>query len=143
MLANQCDLLIAADNTTFLYPEAKVGFSGGLISSLAVRIPHKVAMEVLLVGEALSVQRAIGFVNKIVPVGEQRQTALAYAHKIAANAPLVVKLLKRFVDRTIPKGPSEIAGLARREIDAVTASVDAAEGLAAFRGKRPPTFEGV
>ena len=38
MLANQCDLLIAADNTTFLYPEAKVGFSGGLISSLAVRI---------------------------------------------------------------------------------------------------------
>ena len=44
MLANQCDLLVAADNTTFLYPEAKVGFSGGLISSLAVRIPHKVAM---------------------------------------------------------------------------------------------------
>ena len=38
VLANQCDLLIAADNTTFLYPEAKVGFSGGLISSLAVRI---------------------------------------------------------------------------------------------------------
>jgi enoyl-CoA hydratase/carnithine racemase len=145
VLANQCDLLVAADNTTFLYPEAKVGFSGGLISSLAVRIPHKVAMEVLLVGEALSVQRAyeIGFVNKIVPVGEQRQAALAYAHKIVANAPLVVQLLKRFVDRTLPKGPSEMAGLARREIDAVTASADAAEGLAAFRGKRPPTFEGV
>ena len=102
-------------------------------------------MEVLLVGEALSVQRAyeIGFVNKIVPVGQQRQAALDYAHKIAANAPLVVQLLKRFVDRTIPKGPSEMAGLARREIDAVTASADAAEGLAAFRGKRPPTFEGV
>ncbi|MGZ9019866.1 MAG: enoyl-CoA hydratase-related protein, partial [Rhodoplanes sp.] len=145
VLANQCDLLVAADNTTFLYPEAKVGFSGGLISSLATRIPHKVAMEVLLVGEALSVQRAyeIGFVNKIVPAGQQRQAALDYAHRIAANAPLVVQLLKRFADRTIPKGPSERVGLARREIDAVTASADAAEGLAAFRGKRPPTFEGV
>ncbi|MFY9736721.1 MAG: enoyl-CoA hydratase-related protein [Rhodoplanes sp.] len=145
VLANQCDLLVAADNSTFLYPEAKVGFSGGLISSLAARIPHKVAMEVLLVGEALSVQRAyeIGFVNKILPVGQQRQGALDYAHKIVANAPLVVQLLKRFVDRTLPKGPSEMAGLARREIDAVTASADAAEGLAAFRGKRPPTFEGV
>jgi enoyl-CoA hydratase/carnithine racemase len=144
VLANQCDLLVAADDTTFLYPEAKAGFSGGLISSLAVRIPQKIAMEMLLVGEALSVQRAyeIGLVNKIVPVGQQRQAALEYAHKIAANAPLVVQLLKRFADQTIPKGPSETAGFARREIDAVTASADAAEGLAAFRGKRPPRFEG-
>ena len=87
-------------------------------------------MEVLLVGEALSVQRAseIGFVNKILPVGQQRQGALDYAHRIVANPPLVVQLLKRFVDRTIPKGPSEMAGLARREIHAVTASADAAEG---------------
>jgi enoyl-CoA hydratase len=145
VLTNQCDLLVAADNTTFLYPEAKVGFSGGLISSLAVRIPQKVAMEMLLVGEALSVRRAyeIGLVNKIVPVGQQRQAALEYAHKIAANAPLVVQLLKRFADQTVPKGPSERAGLARREIDAVTASADAAEGLTAFRGKRPPSLEGV
>ena len=144
VLVNQCDLLVAADNTTFLYPEAKVGFSGGLISSLASRIPHKVAMEVLLIGEALSVQRAyeIGFVNKIVPVGQQRQAALDYARKIAANAPLVVQLLKRFVDRTLPKGPSEMAGLARREVDAVTFSTDATEGVAAFRAKRPPAFKG-
>ena len=120
VLANQCDLLVAADNTTFLYPEAKVGFSGGLISSLAVRIPHKVAMEMLLVGEALSVQRAyeIGFVNKIVPVGEQRQAALAYAHKIAANAPLVVQLLKRFATgpfrKDRPKWPASRAARSRR-----------------------------
>jgi enoyl-CoA hydratase len=144
VLANQCELLVAADNTTFLYPEAKVGFSGGLISSLAVRLPYKVAMEASPIGEALSVQRAydIGFVNKIVPVGQQREAALEYARKIASNAPLVVQLLKRFVDRTVPKGPSEMAGLARREVDAVTLSVDAAEGHAAFRDKRPPIFEG-
>jgi len=67
---------------------------------------------------------------------------VARGRTVAANAPLVVQLLKRFVDRTIPKGPSEIAGLTRREVDAVTASADATEGLAAFHGKRPPTFEG-
>ena len=144
VLANQCDLLVAADNATFLYPEAKVGFSGGLISSLAARIPHKIAMEVLLVGEALSAQRAyeVGFVNRIVPVGEQREAALDYARKLAANAPLVVQLLKRFVGRTLPKGPSELAGIARRDVDAVTGSGDLAEGLAAFRDKRPPSFQG-
>jgi enoyl-CoA hydratase/carnithine racemase len=144
VLANQCDLLVAADNTMFLYPEAKVGFSGGLISSLAARIPHKIAMEVLLVGEALAVQRAyeIGFVNRIVPVGQQRTAALDYARKLAANAPLVLKLLKRFVGRTLPKGPSELAGIARRDVDAVTESDDLSEGLAAFREKRTPSFKG-
>ena len=66
--------------------------------------------------QALSVQRAyeIGFVNKIVPVGEQRRAALAYAHKIAANAPLVVQLLKRFVDRTRPKWPASRAARSMR-----------------------------
>jgi enoyl-CoA hydratase len=144
VLANQCDLLVAADNATFFYPEAKVGFSGGLISSLAARIPHKIAMEVLLVGEALSAQRAyeVGFVNRIVPVGEQREAALDYARKLAANAPLVLQLLKRFVGRTLPKGPAELAGIARQDVDAVTGSDDLAEGLASFREERPPSFRG-
>lgn len=144
VLAQQCDLLVAADNTTFLYPEAKVGFSGGLISSLAARIPHKIAMEVLLVGEALSAQRAyeVGFVNKVTPVGAQKEAALEYAAKLAANAPLVLQLLKRFTGRIVPKGPSELAGIARRDVEAVTHSADLQEGLAAFRDKRPPNFTG-
>ena len=45
VLVTFCDLCIAADNTRFSYPESKVGVSGGLITSLAARIPHKVAME--------------------------------------------------------------------------------------------------
>ena len=60
VLANQCALLVAADNATFLYPEAKVGFSGGLISSLAVRIPHKVAMEVLLSWKPVTAMKVPG-----------------------------------------------------------------------------------
>jgi hypothetical protein len=47
-------------------------------------------------------------------VGEQRQAALAYAHKIVANAPLVVQLLKRFVDRTRPKWPASRAARSMR-----------------------------
>jgi 1,4-dihydroxy-2-naphthoyl-CoA synthase len=80
--------------------------------------------------------------SPVAVITATRSAALEYARKIASNAPLVVQLLKRFVDRTVPKGPSEMAGLARREVDAITLSVDAAEGLAAFRDKRPPIFEG-
>ncbi len=144
LFAQYSDLLVAAENSKFVYPEAKVGFSGGLIASLAARIPHKIAMELLLIGEPLSAQRAyeIGLVNKVVPTGRQLEAALDYAGKLVANAPLVLAQLKRFVGRTLPKGPSELAGIARREVDQVTVSDDCAEGLAAFKQKRAPVFLG-
>jgi enoyl-CoA hydratase/carnithine racemase len=144
LFAQYSDLVVAAENSKFVYPEAKVGFSGGLIASLAARIPHKIAMELLLVGEPISAQRAyeVGLVNKVVPTGQQVESALEYARKLAANAPLVLAQLKRFVGRTLPKGPSELAGIARREVDRVTFSDDCTEGLAAFKQKRPPLFEG-
>src|SRR5690606_22875179 len=46
-----CDLAIAAENSKFSYPEAKLGFTGGMIAGLAGRIAHKVAMDVILCGE--------------------------------------------------------------------------------------------
>lgn len=144
VLVQFADLAIAADNTVFSYPEAKVGFSGGLISSLAARIPHKVAMELLLVGGSISAQRAYeaGLVNRVVPVGQQLDAARELATRIAANAPLVTSLLKRFVGEVIAKGPTEAAAIARANIEAINASEDFHEGIAAFTQKRTPTFTG-
>ena len=48
ILVQMCDLVVAADNTIFKYPEAQVGFTGGLIAGCAARIPHKIAMEFML-----------------------------------------------------------------------------------------------
>lgn len=144
VLVQMADLAVAADNTVFSYPEAKVGFSGGLISSLAARIPHKVAMELLLVGGNLSAQRAyeVGLVNRVVPLGQQLDTARALATQLAANAPLVLALLKDFVGQVLPKGPSEIAAIARARVLEINASQDFHEGISAFTEKRTPTFNG-
>jgi enoyl-CoA hydratase len=144
VLTTMCDILIAADNARFSYPEVKVGFTGGIISNLASRIPHKVAMELLLLGEPIDAQRAyeVGYVNKVVAAAELMPTAMAYAARIAATAPLPSRALKRFVAETLPKSPSEIAGIARAEIDTIFASEDWAEGRAAFAQKRPPRYRG-
>jgi enoyl-CoA hydratase/carnithine racemase len=144
VLLQMADLAIAAENTVISYPEAKVGFSGGLISSLAARIPHKVAMELLLVGGSIDARRAyeVGLVNRVVPTGEQLDAARELAARIVANSPLVTSLLKRFVGQVLPKGPSEAAALARAQIEAVNASADFREGIAAFGEKRSPVFTG-
>jgi enoyl-CoA hydratase/carnithine racemase len=139
-----CDILIAADNARFSYPEVKVGFTGGIISNLASRIPHKIAMELLLLGEPIDARRAyeVGYVNKIVTLADLLPTAMDYATRIAATAPLPSRALKRFVMQTLPKSPTEIAGMARAEVDAIFASEDWAEGRSAFAQKRPPLYRG-
>jgi enoyl-CoA hydratase/carnithine racemase len=144
VLTTMCDILVAADTTRFSYPEVKVGFTGGLITNIASRIPHKIAMELLLVGEPIDARRAyeVGYVNRVVPVAELMPTALDYAKRIAATAPLPSRALKRFVAAAMPKGPTELAGIARAQTDAIFASDDWQEGRKAFAEKRAPDYKG-
>lgn len=144
VLVQMADMCIAAENAKFMYPEVKMGFAGGLIASLTGRIPHKVAMELMLLGEEIGVERAyqVGFVNRIVPVGQQVTAAQEIARRMASHAPLVMGMLKRFAADVLPKGPVEKGALALRETEAVFGSEDFKEGLASLREKRAPRFTG-
>ena len=144
VLVQFCDLCVVADTAVFSYPEAKVGVTGGLISSLAARIPHKVAMEFVLFVDDMPAQRAyeVGMVNKVVPADQLMDAAMEYALKLRDHAPMVLSTLKRFVGEVIAKGPSERAGIARRDTEAILDSEDKLEGIASFKEKRPPKFTG-
>ena len=144
VLAQMCDLCVATEDAKFSYPEAKLGFAGGMIASLASRIPVKVAMELMLLGEVIDAQRAydVGMVNRVVPKGQHMEEAMKLARRLASNAPVVMSMLKRFADATVPKSPVEIAGNAWRETERVFSSQDYQEGLSSFAEKRAPNFSG-
>ena len=144
VIVQMCDLVVAAQNTVFKYPEAQVGFTGGLIASAVARLPHKIAMEFMLLGQDLTAQRAyeVGMVNQVVSNGGQREAAMVYARILARSAPLVVETLKRFALQTLSASPAEAAALARAQLLRVRDSDDGAEGRRAFTEKRPPRFKG-
>src|SRR4051812_38357563 len=56
VIVQMCDLCVAADSARFMFPEAKVGFTGAVIAGLAARIPHKIAMELMLLGNVVGAQ---------------------------------------------------------------------------------------
>jgi enoyl-CoA hydratase/carnithine racemase len=145
VLAMMCDLAVAAENARFSYPEARLGFTGGLIAGLAARIPHKIAMEMMLLCRIVDAQRAyhVGLVNEVVPTGQQVTVALGMAREMTGFSPLVLKTLKRFVtEGVLAQGPSEQSGRAQRALHEVKESEDAAEARAAVKEKRKAIWKG-
>lgn len=144
-LVQAADLCIAADDTSLIYAEPRVGLAYGLISGLAARIPHKLAMEVMLRGQPVPAERAerMGLVNQVVPAGQQVRLALDWAQGVAEAAPLVVRWLKESVDHDVlPEGPTARALRTMTRVQQMIDSRDFAEGRAAFVERRPPVFHG-
>ena len=145
VLTMMCDLIVAADNTEFSYPEARLGFTGGMIAGLAARIPHKAAMDLILLGRTMSAERAlqVGLVSDVVETGKQLEVAMQQAQTLADSAPLVLTTIKRFVNQhVLAKSPAEAMSETLRQLNVVRESDDIKEGVAAFKEKRAPVYTG-
>lgn len=144
LLAQSCDLCIAADTATFAISEVKVGRGAPWAAPLPWLIPPRVAMQLLLTGDPITARRAheIGLVNEVVPAADLHGAAQAMAERIAANAPLSVLAGKRTVGLIAEHPLSEAFAAADEIWEPVYLSEDAQEGPAAFREKRRPVWKG-
>ena len=143
LLAQMCDLCLAAETATFGITEARWSRGAPWAAPLPWLIPPRVAMELLITARPITAQRAyeIGLVNYVVPLSELQTEARAWAELVAANAPLSVRAGKRMVYRTLGLDLDEALQMGDEVFEPVYLSQDAQEGPKAFRERRPPRWQ--
>lgn len=145
-LAMCADVIVAADDAQFFIPEVKAGIIGesGILHRAVRRLPHHVAMGMILTGDRLPVAKAeqYGLVNEVVPVDELAAAADRWAAKIMACAPLAVQAAKDAALRGLDMSLEQALGTRYEPIEAYAGTKDQLEGLAAFAEKRKPVWTG-
>jgi enoyl-CoA hydratase/carnithine racemase len=138
-----CDFRLAAGSASFGQPEINLGIIPGFGGTQ--RLPRLVgpakALEMNTTGVAISADDAYehGLVNRVVADHELFDTALQWARKLAAQAPVALEQIKRVSHRAdLDEGLAAEAG---GFLEAFT-SEDAREGISAFIEKRTAKFKG-
>jgi enoyl-CoA hydratase/carnithine racemase len=140
-----CDLVVAADSAEFGTTEIAVGLWPMMITAELTRnIGRKRVLEMMLTGRKLGAAEALahGLVNKIVPPAELAATTMKLANEIAERSPAAIALgLQAFYRSQDMEFEPQLRYL-QAELGRVLALEDAAEGIAAFLGKRKPVWKG-
>lgn len=144
LLAQQCDLVVAAEHATFAVSEVKVGRGSPWAVPLSWLLPPRVALQILMTGDPITAERAreVGMVNEVVPAAGLRARTQEIALRIASNAPLSVLAAKKTVYLSAQHHLAEAYDLADEIWEPVYVSADAQEGPTAFREKRTPVWQG-
>lgn len=138
-----CDFVIASTEASFRFPEVTLGVPT-IVG--AIRLPHRVgwanAMELLLTGKPMSAERAkeIGLIWKLVEPGDLQAEARAWAKTLTGAAPLAQRATKEVAWRSADMGWVESVRFGETMRKVAGATEDVAEGLQAWRDRRPPQW---
>jgi enoyl-CoA hydratase/carnithine racemase len=141
-----CDLRLAADNSRFGVPAAKLGlgYAYGGIKRLADLVGPAFAKEIFFTGRQFDATEALqmGLINRVRPATELQAYVRDYAKAIGENAPLTIESVKLSVNEAYKDPEDRDLNAAQRTVDACFGSEDYVEGRSAFMEKRKPIFRG-
>jgi enoyl-CoA hydratase/carnithine racemase len=136
-----CDIVVADETARFGMPEAQVGLVPGLgvVRGLSHVNLHWMKYMVLT-GELLSAQEALtaGLVNRVTEPGGHVAEAQRLGDLMASRAPLALAVGKDILGRHADEGYAH----AIAAVSYLQGTEDSLEGIAAFRERRDPKFEG-
>ncbi len=145
-LALHCDLIIAAEDAKFGFPEVNLGVMPGAGGTqfLTRIIGKRKALEWIWFGEHKSAQEAekLGIVNRIVAPELIFEETMRFAAKLAEQPPIALRLIKEAVNKAEDVTLREGLILERKNFYLAFDSEDQKEGMTAFVEKRRPSFKG-
>jgi len=143
-LALSCDLTVAAADTVFGLPEARVGLipAGGATQLLTRAAGPRVAKQMIFTGRRLGARRAkeIGLVAEVVERAGLAEATMALANEICASSPVAVREAKGAVDAALGAPLGDGLELENDAWRRTVQSDDRGEGIAAFNEKREPRW---
>lgn len=142
-IAITCDMIVAAEDATFGYPEMEIGLLPAIHYNHLPRIVGRYrAFDLLFTGRVFDAREALalGLVSRTAPAAEVLDCARALARVLAAKSPELMRLGKAAFARATDNGYRQGAAGAVDLVSTVFGTADCAEGLAAFAEKRRPQW---
>ena len=144
-LAMLCDFILCSDTAKFGQPEINLGVISGMGGSqrLTRLIGKSKSMEMHLTArmmDATEAERA-GLVSRVIPMANLIEESLKVAQTIAQKSALATMAAKEAVNRAMETTLAEGLLFERRLFQAMFATEDQKEGMAAFIAKRPAQFK--
>jgi len=144
-IAMACDIIVAAEHALFGLPEVKIGLLAGAggVQRLSRQIGIKVAMEMMLTGQAINCEKAIalGLINYAVPSDQLMSKAETIANFISQASPDAIQSTMQLLNETSTYASIDDAVTAPSTVfDDLVNSDDFWEGSRAFAEKRKPNW---
>ncbi len=143
-IAITCDMIVAADDATFGYPELEVGLLPAVhFNHLPRIVGRNRAFDLLFTGRVFDAKEAmdLGLVGRTAPADRVLAEARELAAVFARKSPALMRLGKAAFVRATDNGYRQGASSAVDLVCTVFGLPDCAEGLAAFAEKRAPRWE--
>ena len=145
-LAMMCDIILAADTATFGQPEINLGVIPGMGGSqrLIRAVGYYKAAELILTGRTMDAAEAerAGLVSRVVPAADLLAEAQRTADAIASKSLPSLYAAKAVLDAAQETSLTEGLRLEKHVFASLFDTEDQKEGMAAFREKRRPDFQG-